>query len=285
MEGVYTAEAVIDNGAFGTHTIRFETGRLARLAAGSAVAYLDEETVVLSATTAGKHPKEGLDFFPLTVDVRRADVCGGPDSRLVLPPRGPPVRGRDPHLPADRPAAPPFVRQGSAQRSSGCRDDPRAQSRAPVRRGRHQRRVPVHHARRAAVLGSDRGRAGRPDQGPVGRVPHPRAAERGHLRHGGRGPDAAGRRRGHHDGRGRVHHRHARPAGRLGQRRGRAHRGHRAGGPGGGQAVPQAALRGAAAGRRPGRQADRPSSPCSRTTSRTSTTRWPRRSPASWPGC
>ena len=69
MEGVFTAEAVIDNGTFGTHTIKFETGRLARLAAGSAVATLDEETVILSATTAGKHPKEGLDFFPLTVDV------------------------------------------------------------------------------------------------------------------------------------------------------------------------------------------------------------------------
>ena len=69
MEGVFTAEAVIDNGAFGTHTIKFETGRLARLAAGSAVATLDDETVMLSATTAGKHPKEGLDFFPLTVDV------------------------------------------------------------------------------------------------------------------------------------------------------------------------------------------------------------------------
>src|SRR5690349_2033020 len=69
VEGVYTAEAIIDNGSFGTHTIKFETGRLARLAAGSAVATLDDETVVLSATTAGKHPKEGLDFFPLTVDV------------------------------------------------------------------------------------------------------------------------------------------------------------------------------------------------------------------------
>jgi polyribonucleotide nucleotidyltransferase len=43
MEGVFTAEAVIDNGTFGTHTIKFETGRLARLAAGSAVATLDEE--------------------------------------------------------------------------------------------------------------------------------------------------------------------------------------------------------------------------------------------------
>src|SRR5580693_4079202 len=60
MEGVFTAEAVIDNGAFGTHTIKFETGRLARLAAGSAVATLDDETVILSATTAGKHPREGL---------------------------------------------------------------------------------------------------------------------------------------------------------------------------------------------------------------------------------
>jgi polyribonucleotide nucleotidyltransferase len=66
---VYTAEAVIDNGQFGSVTVRFETGRLAMQAAGSAVVYLDGETMVLSATTAGKHPKEGLDFFPLTVDV------------------------------------------------------------------------------------------------------------------------------------------------------------------------------------------------------------------------
>src|SRR5215468_1889775 len=62
------AEAVIDNGSFGTKTIRFETGRLARQAAGSAVAYLGD-TMVLSATTASKAPKEQFDFFPLTVDV------------------------------------------------------------------------------------------------------------------------------------------------------------------------------------------------------------------------
>jgi polyribonucleotide nucleotidyltransferase len=66
---VHTAEVTIDNGALGVHKIRFETGRLAKLAAGSAVVYLDDETMVLSATTASKHPKEGLDFFPLTVDV------------------------------------------------------------------------------------------------------------------------------------------------------------------------------------------------------------------------
>ncbi|HEY0573237.1 MAG TPA: polyribonucleotide nucleotidyltransferase, partial [Pseudonocardia sp.] len=58
-----------DNGSFGTRTIRFETGRLARQAAGSVVAYLDDDTMLLSATTASKHPKEHFDFFPLTVDV------------------------------------------------------------------------------------------------------------------------------------------------------------------------------------------------------------------------
>ena len=71
MDGfhVSTAEAVIDNGAFGTRTIRFETGRIARQAAGSVIAYLDDDTVLLSATTASKQPKEHFDFFPLTVDV------------------------------------------------------------------------------------------------------------------------------------------------------------------------------------------------------------------------
>ena len=71
MEGsqIATAEAVIDNGAFGTRTVTFETGRLARQAAGSVAAYLDGGTMLLSATTASKQPKEQFDFFPLTVDV------------------------------------------------------------------------------------------------------------------------------------------------------------------------------------------------------------------------
>ena len=70
MEGsLTTAEAVLDNGSFGTRTVRFETGRLARQAAGSVAAFLDDDTMVLSATTASKQPKEHFDFFPLTVDV------------------------------------------------------------------------------------------------------------------------------------------------------------------------------------------------------------------------
>jgi polyribonucleotide nucleotidyltransferase len=77
VEGVFSAEAVIDNGQFGSHTLRFETGRLARQAAGSAVVYLDDETMVLSATTASKHPKDNLDFFPLTVDVEERMYAAG----------------------------------------------------------------------------------------------------------------------------------------------------------------------------------------------------------------
>ena len=94
MEGpdIQFAEAVIDNGSFGTRTIRFETGRLARQAAGAVVAYLDDDTMLLSATTAGKQPKDQLRLLPADRRRRGADVRRGPHPRLVLPPRGPPVR-------------------------------------------------------------------------------------------------------------------------------------------------------------------------------------------------
>ena len=74
---VSTATAVLDNGAFGTRTIRFETGRLAQQAAGAVAAYLDEDTMLLSATTAGKHPKDQFDFFPLTIDVEERMYAAG----------------------------------------------------------------------------------------------------------------------------------------------------------------------------------------------------------------
>ncbi len=79
MEGpaIHTADAVIDNGRFGTRTITFETGRLARQAAGSTYVTLDGETALLSATTASKNPKDQLDFFPLTVDVEERMYAAG----------------------------------------------------------------------------------------------------------------------------------------------------------------------------------------------------------------
>ncbi|KAA6432200.1 polyribonucleotide nucleotidyltransferase [Agrococcus sediminis] len=79
MEGpeITFAEAVLDNGRFGTRTVRFETGRLAQQAQGAAVAYIDEETMLLSATSVSKQPKDHFDFFPLTVDVEERMYAAG----------------------------------------------------------------------------------------------------------------------------------------------------------------------------------------------------------------
>ena len=84
MEGpeITFAEAEIDNGSFGKRTVRFETGRLAKQAGGAVVAYLsdsdvDDASVILSTTTAGKQPKDHFDFFPLTVDVEERMYAAG----------------------------------------------------------------------------------------------------------------------------------------------------------------------------------------------------------------
>ena len=64
MEGpeIKAVEAVIDNGSFGKRTLRFETGRLAQQADGAVAAYLDDDSMILSTTTAGSSPKENYDF-------------------------------------------------------------------------------------------------------------------------------------------------------------------------------------------------------------------------------
>ncbi|HKU32048.1 MAG TPA: polyribonucleotide nucleotidyltransferase [Arthrobacter sp.] len=79
MEGpeIQFSEAIIDNGRFGKRVIRFETGRLAKQAAGASMVYIDDDTALLSATTAGKSPREGFDFFPLTVDVEERMYAAG----------------------------------------------------------------------------------------------------------------------------------------------------------------------------------------------------------------
>jgi len=79
MEGpdLRFTQAVIDNGSYGKHVVRFESGLLARQAAGSAVVYLDEDTMVLSATTAANNPRDAIDFFPLTVDVEERMYAAG----------------------------------------------------------------------------------------------------------------------------------------------------------------------------------------------------------------
>ena len=79
MEGseIKATEAIIDNGKFGKRVVRFETGRLAQQAAGAAAVYIDEETMLFSATTASKQPKDQFDFFPLTIDVEERSYAAG----------------------------------------------------------------------------------------------------------------------------------------------------------------------------------------------------------------
>src|SRR5438477_4426055 len=60
----------------GGKRISFETGKLAKQAHGSAVVRIGEN-VVLATATSNPEPREGIDFFPLTVDYREYTYAGG----------------------------------------------------------------------------------------------------------------------------------------------------------------------------------------------------------------
>jgi len=60
----------------GGKQISFETGKLAKQAGGAAVVRLGDN-VVLATATANADPREGIDFFPLTVDYREYTYAGG----------------------------------------------------------------------------------------------------------------------------------------------------------------------------------------------------------------
>ncbi len=60
----------------GGKRLSFETGRMAKQASGAALVTLGD-TVVLATAVASPDPKEGIDFFPLTVDYREYTYAGG----------------------------------------------------------------------------------------------------------------------------------------------------------------------------------------------------------------
>jgi polyribonucleotide nucleotidyltransferase len=60
----------------GGKRLTFETGRMAKQASG-AVVVTQGDNVVLATAVASPEPKEGLDFFPLTVDYREYTYAGG----------------------------------------------------------------------------------------------------------------------------------------------------------------------------------------------------------------
>ena len=53
-----------------------ETGKLAGLASGAVTAQMGD-TMVLVAATGAKHVRDGIDFFPLTVDVEERSYAAG----------------------------------------------------------------------------------------------------------------------------------------------------------------------------------------------------------------
>jgi polyribonucleotide nucleotidyltransferase len=61
--------------AGGKH-IKFETGRMAKQASGAALTS-SGDNVVLATAVASPDPKEGIDFFPLTVEYRENTYAGG----------------------------------------------------------------------------------------------------------------------------------------------------------------------------------------------------------------
>src|ERR1700757_3807232 len=60
----------------GGKTLTFETGKIAKQAHGSAVVRMGGN-VVLATAVANPDPREGIDFFPLTVDYREYTYAGG----------------------------------------------------------------------------------------------------------------------------------------------------------------------------------------------------------------
>jgi polyribonucleotide nucleotidyltransferase len=60
----------------GGKQLSFETGKLAKQAHGSCVVR-SGDNVVLATATANVDPREGIDFFPLTVDYREYTYAGG----------------------------------------------------------------------------------------------------------------------------------------------------------------------------------------------------------------
>ncbi len=82
MTEVFSVQGTVTSGD-GPDMI-LETGKLAGLASGSVTAQMGD-TMVLVAATGAKHVRDGIDFFPLTVDIEERIVRRGQDPRLVLP--------------------------------------------------------------------------------------------------------------------------------------------------------------------------------------------------------
>ena len=92
MDGVTSFEFEL-----GGRNLTLEFGRVAKQANGSVIVRYGD-TTVLATATASKQPREGIDFFPLTVDV---------EERLYAVGRIPGSWGRREGRPLRRPSSKP----------------------------------------------------------------------------------------------------------------------------------------------------------------------------------
>ncbi len=84
----------------GTQEIQIETGHLAKQADGAVTVRLGD-TIVIVAAVAATTPREGQDFFPLTVDYREKAAAVGRFPGGLLHTRWPAHREGNPHQPHD----------------------------------------------------------------------------------------------------------------------------------------------------------------------------------------
>ena len=199
----------------GNQTLTFESGRMARLADGAVMATYGETQVL--GTCVSSNPREGIDFFPLTIDVEERMYAigkipgsffrreGRPSETAVLTCRL-----------IDRPLRPTFTGR-LPRRGPGRHHRPRHGRREPLRHPRDERGVRRDVPGRTAVRRAGRLRAHGPDRRPVGREPHVPADRGGDVRRRRRRSPQRVRRDRHPDDRGRGARQH------LGPARGRRH--------------------------------------------------------------
>ena len=136
----------------------FETGRMAKQASGAALFTSSGDNVILATAVAAPDPREGIDFFPLTVEYREFTYAGGRIPGGFIKREGRPSREGNPDQPPDRPPDPSPVPGGLPQR------DPGGSVRLLGRQGERSRRA--GHQRRKLRAGTKR----HSFHGPVGAV-------------------------------------------------------------------------------------------------------------------
>lgn len=84
---------------FAGRPLVIETGKMCGLSNGSCLVRYGETTVLCNVTASAK-PREGIDFFPLSVDFEEKLYSVGKNSRLVYETRGQTVGQGDFNFPS-----------------------------------------------------------------------------------------------------------------------------------------------------------------------------------------